>query len=278
MERLDLSNFHFNCLLCGNCCYNVLRKVETTDYAYDYRGNFTQNPELSVAIPYTELPKLKINIRQLYNLNLRVHPQEVFFMKDFPVGFIYMYQMGVRKKKFCIFYDIRQRKCKIYSVRPSACRSFPLIFNPLNISLPTIEGACTGIENEFRRQFPAMKVGQVFEIDNTELARAFLDEFLLFILDNEFMLSLIHLIVPNLGFLFLNREQIIPERINNYELKDFSQFFTWAHANIRNEKARLLLNEVQTRYEQLLSETYLKKRSWESNPNDIQIPIKIWKL
>ncbi len=92
------------------------------------------------------------------------------------------------------------------------------------------------------------------------------------------MISLLPLIFSNLGFLFLEKESITPEKINNYELRDFYQFFTWAHVNIRNEKARLLLNEVQTRYEQLLSETYLKKRSWQSNPNDIQIPIKIWKL
>lgn len=177
-----------------------------------------------------------------------------------------------------MFYDIRQRKCKIYSVRPFTCRSFPLIFNPDNISFPTIEWACTGIENEVRKQFPAMKDRQVFQIDNIELARSFLDEFLLFILYNEFMISLIHLIFSNLGFLFLNKENIIPERIINYELKDFSQFFTWAQLNIKNQKTRLLLNEVRTRYKQLQSETYLKKRSWESHPNNIQIPIKIWKL
>jgi len=278
MRQLDFKKFNFKCLLCGNCCYNVLRKVKTTDYAYDYHSNFTQNPEISVAIPYTELPKLKINIRQQYNLDLRVHPQGVFFMKDFPVGFIYLYQMGVKKKKYCMFYDIRQRKCKIYSVRPSTCRSFPLIFNPRNISFPSIEWACTEIENEVRKQFPTMKDKQVFQLDNIELARTFLDEFMIFNLHNEFMISLAHLIFSNLGFLFLDTESITSERINSYELRDFYQFFTWGHVNIRNEKARLLLNEVQTRYEQLLSETYLKKRSWESNPNDIQIPIKIWKL
>lgn len=275
MERLDLKNFHFKCLLCGNCCYNVLHKVETTEYAYDYQGNLTQNPELSVAIPYTELPTLKRNIHLQYNLDLRVHPQEAFFMKDFRVGFIYMYQMGVKKKKFCMFYDIHQRKCKIYSARPSACRSYPLIFNPDNISLPTIEWACTGIENEIRRQFPAMKDGQVFEIDNIELASSFLDEFLLFILNNEFMLSLAHLIVSNLEFLFLDKE-ITPEKINNYELKDFSQFFTWAQLHIKNQKIRILLNEVRRSYDQLQLETYNKRKLWESNPNNIQIQIKIW--
>ena len=111
MRLLDLRKFNFKCLLCGNSYYNVLRKVETTDYFYDYRGNFTQNPEISVAIPYTELPKLKIDIRQQYNLDLRVHPQDVCFMKDFRVGFIYMYQMGVKKKKYCMFYE---KKVKLY--------------------------------------------------------------------------------------------------------------------------------------------------------------------
>ena len=177
-----------------------------------------------------------------------------------------------------MFYDIRQRKCKIYSVRPSTCRSFPLIFNPDNISLPSIEWACTGIKKEVKKQFPTLKDKQVFQIDNIELARSFLDEFLLFILYNEFMISLIHLIFSNLGFLFLNKENIIPERIINYELKDFSQFFTWAQLNIKNQKTRLLLNETHRRYEQLQLETHHKRRSWESNPNDIKIPIKIWKL
>ena len=276
MDRLDLSNFHFTCSLCGDCCYNVVRKVETTSYAYDCQGKLTQNPEISVTIPYTELPTLKTNIRQLYNLDLRVYPQEVFFLKDYPIGFIYMYHLGVKKRKYCIFYDIHQRKCKIYSARPSACRIFPLVFNPDNINFPTIEWACTGIENEFKRQFPALKVGQAFEINNIELAHAFLDEFSLFVLNNEFMLSLFHLIVPHLGFLLLNGEPITPERISNYQLHDFSQFFTWTLSNIRNQKTRLLLKETQKRYNQLQLEADCKKRLWNSNADEIQIPIKIW--
>jgi len=50
----------------------------------------------------------------------------------------------------------------------------------------------------------------------------------------------------------------------------------WIHMNIRNEKIRLLLNEVQTGYRELQSEKELKVKLWESNSNEILIPIKIW--
>jgi len=30
----------------------------------------------------------------------------------------------------CIFYDISQKKCRIYLYRPVGCRFYPLIFNP----------------------------------------------------------------------------------------------------------------------------------------------------
>lgn len=76
MERLDLRNFHFTCSLCGKCCSNVLRTMETEVYAYNYQGHFTQKPEISVTIPYTELSTLKENIRRQYELDLKVYPQD----------------------------------------------------------------------------------------------------------------------------------------------------------------------------------------------------------
>ena len=66
-------------------------------------------------IQKSQLPKLKSNIRQQYNLDLSVYPQGVFFMKDFPVGFIFMYQMGVSMPSLRIYFDVALKdEVKIY--------------------------------------------------------------------------------------------------------------------------------------------------------------------
>ncbi len=170
MERiLDLKKFNFECVKCGNCCYNVLRKRDSSSYGYNFQGNFTLNPQESVSILYTEIPELKKNLSNNYNLELQVHPEFVFFMRDVKVGFIYQYQLGVKKKKFCRYYDIRKRECKIYPIRPSICRSYPLALNLNDTTFPTIEPTCTGITNEVKKQFPNLKDGVAYNYNKIEL-------------------------------------------------------------------------------------------------------------
>ena len=170
MEKtLDLKNFNFECVRCGNCCYNILRKMESGSYGYNFQGNFTYEPQVSATIPFSEIPELRKNLFNNYNVELRVLPEFVLFMRDINVGFVYQYKLGVKKKKFCYYYDIRKRECKIYPIRPSTCRSYPLTLNMNNPTFPTIEPTCTGITNEIKKQFPNMKEGEAYNINNNGL-------------------------------------------------------------------------------------------------------------
>ena len=138
VNYLDLKKVNFTCRKCGNCCYNILRKVEIGQYGYNFQGKFTYNPQTSVSISYTEVPELKKNLYNQYILELDIHPGDVFFMKDFSIGFIFDYQLEVKKKKYCRYYDIRERVCTIHPIRPTACRAYPFTVNLNNPTFPTI--------------------------------------------------------------------------------------------------------------------------------------------
>ena len=275
MERiLDLKKFNFECVRCGNCCYNVSRKRESGDYGYNFQGSFTSNPQVSVSIPFSEIPELKKNLSNEYNLELQVHPEFVLFMRDIKVGFIYQYQLGVKKKKYCRYYDIRKRECKIYPIRPSTCRSYPLSLNINNPTFPTIEPTCTGISNELKKQFPNMKEGEAYNFSSDGLINAFFYEFLLFQITNEFLVSQLHLILSNLDFIFLEPDIITPQKVEGYKLLDFSQFFEWAKDRIKEKRVVDILKLVRSQIEQLRIDTFSRLQSWKNNPNTIEVPFR----
>ena len=273
---LDLKKLDFKCIKCGNCCYNALRQMGIGVYGYNFRGELTYNPQVSVTIPYTEVPELRENLYNQYNLGLKVYPEYVLFMKDFPVGFIVQYQMGVKKKKFCRYYDIQKRECKIYSIRPSTCRAYPLTANPENPTFPTIESTCKGISKAIEKQFPNMREGEPYQINNFEMIQAFFHEFLTFQVIHEFILSQIELILSNLGFLFLDSYMITPEKIEGYELIDFSQFFRWVKTHVQDKNIIQILKQVQLKFDQLRLETARNISSWKNNPDQIHVPIRFW--
>ncbi len=126
---------------------------------HSFQGKFAYNPQTSVSIHYIEVNELKKDLYNQYNLELDVHPGEVFFMKDYSKGFIFEYHLGVKKKKYCRYYDIRKRVCKIHPIRPTACRSYSLTVNLNNPTFPTIEGTCMEILEEVKKQFPNMRKG-----------------------------------------------------------------------------------------------------------------------
>lgn len=100
IHSVDISDQKFVCLKCGNCCYNILREKYSGDYAYNFQGELLLNPKTSVTILYNEKYELEQNLLN-YDLKARFYPETVFFMKDYPYGFIYSYQLGVKKKKYC---------------------------------------------------------------------------------------------------------------------------------------------------------------------------------
>ncbi len=277
MERiLDFKNFNFECVRCGNCCYNILRKIEFGDYGYNFQGNLTYNPQRSLTIPFFEIPELKKNLSNKYNLELQVHPEFVFFMRDFQVGFIYQYQLGVKKKKYCRYYDIRKRQCKIYPVRPSVCRSYPLALNINNSTFPTIDTSCTGITNEIKKQFPNMKEGGTYNFNIEGLIKAFLHEFLIYQITHEYLVSQLQIILSNLALIFLDPDIITPQKVEGYKLLDFSQFFEWTKDYFKEKRVADILKLVRSQIEQLRIETFSKLQSWKNNPNTIEVHFRFY--
>lgn len=273
---LDLKKFNFKCVKCGNCCYNILRRTETGEFGYNFRGEFTYNPLTSLTIPYTEVPELKRNLKRHYNLELDIHPQHVFFMKDFSVGFIFQYQVGVKKKKCCRYYDVQNRICKIYPIRPSTCREYPLAVNPSNLTFPSIEATCTGLIREVMRQHSDYKDGEPYHFNTLDIFNAFLTESLTFQMMHFYRVSQLEIITLDLGDLFLDYESITPKRIEKYKLLDFDEFFKWATTNVKERKSLQAIKEAKQKFEQLQIETARNLCSWRNNPDSIHIPIRIF--
>lgn len=49
--------------------------------------------------------------------------------------------MGVKKKKYCMFYELEKRRCKIYPIRPITCKTYPLTMKYYNLDvIPVIDG------------------------------------------------------------------------------------------------------------------------------------------
>jgi len=273
-KSIDLENYHFECVRCGNCCYNVVRRVESNEYGYNFQGNFVLNPHTSVTIPFTEVPELKKNLSNHFNLELRLYPQYVLFLKEYQVGFIYNYQLGVKKKKFCRYYDIANRLCKIHSIRPSTCRAYPLTLNLDNTAFPTIEGTCTAVNEEIKRQFPSMKAGECFRFNNSGLIQAFFSEFLIYQITHEFLISQLRIIMSNLDFLF-NTDTITSEIAGKYKLLDFSEFFDWCYTHIKDKGVLGKVYRAKSEIAKLQMETAQELMSWQNNPDTVHIPIRL---
>ena len=111
----------FACVRCGNCC---------------------KDPNTIVNLCYTDIIRIKINldldldelleIVGFYifsdDLNEDVKKRLIIPPLETERGLSFI---GLLKSKTgaCIFYDGEKKKCKIYSIRPNFCRSFPFTFN-----------------------------------------------------------------------------------------------------------------------------------------------------
>ena len=98
-------------------------------------------------------------------------------------------------------------------MRPTTCRYYPLAFNPDNVFFPTIDSSCNGILRELEKQFPSIKKGDVLWINDFDLVNAFPTEFLIYQTITEYLVSVIGLIMRDLGFL---------KRIKKIKLRLFS--------------------------------------------------------
>lgn len=136
---MDISDdFRFECIRCGNCC---------TD------GNTIVN------LTYIDILRIKngltLNLNELiyvlafYVFETDLNEKERKKMVISPIktqkGFAFV---GLFKKKTgeCYFYDVKNKICKIYNLRPTFCRTFPFSFKRINKNEIDIFYSNKGIE------------------------------------------------------------------------------------------------------------------------------------
>ena len=242
LHSVDISSQKFKCFRCGNCCYDVLREQNTANYSYNFQGDLVKNPKTSLIILYNEKYELAHNLLE-YGFQGRYYPETVFFMKDYPYAFIYSYQLGVKKKKYCMFYDLSKRECKIYSIRPVICRSYPLGCNAFEGSNLLPEATCTGVIEMIHQVDPSVIEGELvyYPSSQDQMASVFLTEFFLQANIMNFSRWELKIILENLGSMFLKDKDVIPSRVKDYTLLNFREFHEWAKNKITNKQQKLMI-------------------------------------
>ena len=222
----------------------------------------------SLAILYSEKYELEQNLLN-YDLEARFYPQMVFFMKDNPYGFIYSYQLGVKKKKYCMFYDLSKRECKIYPIRPAVCRSYPLGCNAFEGMTLLPEASCTGVKEMLHQVDPTIEDGELgyYPISQEQMASAFPNEFFLRVNILNFIIWEVSIILDHLGTIFLGEKNVTPSRVSNYTLLNFQEFLSWAKHNItekqQNSKIRRFSQEFdfgKQHFEQELANLVMRSK------------------
>lgn len=256
MVIVNLKNYKFKCISCGNCCYNIVEKLNFNQlykiYLYDYQGILSKEPKTSVTVHYLEKPRIESAIKERFNLKPKFFPFRVLFLRDFPIGFIYDYQLGVKKKKYCMFYDLKKRNCKIYPVRPTVCRSFPLKINPFDDEKPIINLNCTAIETELKKYVPNIEKLENIFFNNPEesMISIFTNEYKNFkklVYWNKRIPIFFKIMKP----IFLALDIVTPDRVKNYELDDMGNFLNWAKQNLDEKIYISKFNELKKKIKEL---------------------------
>lgn len=177
----------------------------------------------------------------------------VLFLKDYPIGFIYDYQLGVKKNKFCHYYDTKNRKCKIYEKKPAVCSYYPLMFSDNNPRIPGVNFSCTIIKEELEKKFPDLREGDPIaqNIEYDDLLLTLPREYKIFLNSRFDWFVKISYIFNKFNHLFIPSNEVHPNQILDYNLVDMSEFFTWASKELENPKDRSILLDVKENYKNL---------------------------
>ncbi len=231
LNIVSLKNYKFLCRHCGSCC-KVLNLTDTNKkgmlYKYDYKGTLTTAPITSVTVHYDEKQIIESELDPQKPVFI---PYETYFLKAFPFEFVHTYQIKT-KKGWCIFYNQQEKKCSIYSLRPSVCKAYPLYVDILFMGgspyglIPNIT-KCKDVDSEIRKRYPLiedlMKV--IFELD-TPYEAIFPSCFNHF-KNLVYKQSAFTAFWKVWGDLFLTPLELHPDMLKNYEKLDFSQFWGW---------------------------------------------------
>lgn len=242
-----MKDFNFKCEKCGNCCYNIITDGgEYPRFCYNYEGIFEINPKTSVIVHYKEKPGIEKYIISNTNLKPKFMPMHLLFLRDYPIGFIYEYQLGVKKNRFCHYYYNKNRKCKIYEKRPAVCSYYPLRFSENNPRMPGVNLNCSDIKKEL----PNLKKGDIViqKFEYNDLLLAFPREYKVFLKTRFDWFVKVSYIFYAFKHLFIPPNEVHPNQIRDYRLVDMSEFFTWASKNLKTSRDRSILREVKEKY------------------------------
>ena len=261
LPLVKLEGYTFNCLRCGKCC-KVLTKTELSRkkliYRHDYQGKLSKSPFTTTTIYYNERKKIIKYIDKNINMsNEPFVPFESFFLKDFPIEFVYSYQVKTNGK-WCVFYDIDNRSCNLYPIRPLVCKTYPLyidraILDGNLIDKPNIAN-CTSVDGEIKRRYPHIQ-----NIMNVRFDPKYSTYEIQFPNQSEHFKIGVYIERKVKSFLevwidlFINPFKIIPNRVRKYEQLDMSQFWSWLSENKENLDKKKILTAIRT-YKQKIDE------------------------
>ncbi len=262
MKEVSFNKFKFNCNQCGDCCYKVLVKRKIPVPSYDYTGRFKFNPNTSVVVNYHEKPEIEKYIDNNTKFKVKIIPMEVFFMKNFKIGFIYEYQMAVKNKQYCYYYDKENKRCQIYSHRPAVCKYYPLLLTNRNFHIPKPNADCILIKNYIEIQYNVRLKEKIrFNLKYEHLKKSFPMEYKIFLKTRaEWFIQ--NLYVQNLfEDLLIPPAKLSLKIFKEYKIRDMKYFFEELNINFKNPENISLLEEFKENYDTIAKKA-LKERQY----------------
>jgi Fe-S-cluster containining protein len=261
LSLVNLEGYSFSCLRCGKCC-KVLAKTELCKkeliYRYDYQGKLSKSPFTTTTIYYNEKKKISKHIGK--NLDMSDYlftPYESLFLKDYPIEFIYSYQVKTNGK-WCIFYDINKRSCNIYPTRPLVCKTYPLyidraILGGTFVDQPNIS-KCTSVDREIKKRYPHIQniMNVRFDPKYSTYEKQFPKQSEHFKI-GVYMKRKVRIFFEVWINLFMNPIKMKPNMVRKYDRLDMSQFWSWLSENKENLDKKKILTAVRT-YKQKINE------------------------
>lgn len=261
LPLVKLEGYTFSCLRCGKCC-KVLTKTELSRkkliYRYDYQGKLSKSPFTTTTAYYNERKKIAEYIEKNIKMSDELFvPFESIFLKDYPIEFIYSYQVKTNGK-WCIFYDIDKKSCNIYPTRPLVCKTYPLyidktIMGRTLVDHPNIAN-CPSVDAEIKNRYPHIQ-----NIMNVRFDTKYSTYEIQFPNQSEYFKIAVYMERKFQTFLevwinlFINPFNIIPNKIRKYDRLDMSQFWSWLSENKEKLDKKKILTTIRN-YKQKIDE------------------------
>ncbi|KKN32370.1 hypothetical protein LCGC14_0814480 [marine sediment metagenome] len=242
----------FQCLKCGWCCRHNL-SMEKGISSFDYRGRFVHNPKKSTILTWFEKSIIEKKIKQEYGIVAKIHPSKVFFLRNQPIGFVFLYQLDCRKTGVCSFFNLKKKICNIYKARPLICRMYPLSVQYSILGFPSVNPYCNVIDKMLKEHNPDVDFDSLnlvsinFQQEENTSKNYFKSQF-----------EIVYKYIPRVKGellaldktppLFFNDDElkkISPNKINSYKLYDFSYFVPWCEKNLNTKLDYELFNNYK---------------------------------